>query len=98
MDAQITENLGNLAKVGIAELEDFVTAKEFTSQDLGKARVITSLISAYARLKQAEGAQQATTFMMARELANDKQELRAYIAATMPDHAVIKALKEPAAA
>lgn len=47
-------------------------------------RSVSAIISAWTRLEQTRSAREATQFLMARELAENQEQLRAYLKLTMP--------------
>lgn len=84
--------LGMLAEKAIKSLDDFFGRKDYTNKDIGAARIATAIISAWTRQSQTKSAEKTTLFMVARELASDKQQLAEYIRLTMPDLPIVKAL------
>lgn len=84
----------NLAAQAMKELQKFFGRKEATSKDIGVARVATSVLSAWTRQQQTKSAADTTKFMVARELASDKDQLAEYIRLTMPDYPLVKALQK----
>lgn len=93
MEKMSTETkFGLLAEQAITALQRFFKKKENTTKDVGMARVATSVLSAWTRQQQTKSAENATRFMVARELASNKDQLAEYIRVSMPDFAVTKAL------
>lgn len=90
-DTQFT----GLASQAMDKLANFLSDDEPSSKAIGAARIAASVLSAWTRHKQTEGAREATTFMIARELATNKEELRHYLAVAMPSHDLTKALPAP---
>lgn len=88
------QRFADLAGQAMDNLRKFFRKKERTSRDIGVARVATSVLSAWTRQQQTKSAAEATRFMVARELATDKEQLAEYIRLTMPDYPVAKALPE----
>jgi hypothetical protein len=86
-----------LANQAIHSLGSFLDGSDHTKEDIGVARIASSVISAWTRHKQTEGAREATTFMMARELANDSETLARYLAVALPKSPVMRAIGQPAA-
>ena len=84
--------LEQVAKQAMSELQKFFRKKEATTKDVGVARVATSVLSAWTRQQQTKSASDTTKFMVARELASDKEQLAEYIRLTMPDFPLVKAL------
>jgi len=66
---------------------------ELVDNDLTTARLAATVISSWTRLKQAERAQEAVYFSMARELAGDRAQLEQYIKLSMPDVPLVKVLE-----
>jgi len=52
--------------------------------ELGVGRIACAIISAWTRLQQTESARQATTFVMARELAENTDQLKEYLRVSLP--------------
>jgi hypothetical protein len=65
---------------------------ELMDTDIDTARLASSVLSTWSRLKQAERAQEAVYFNMARELATDKAQLEQYIKLSLPDVPLVKVL------
>lgn len=86
------KKLSNLADQAISTLTKFFRQGDHTGKDVGVARVATSVLSAWTRQQQTKSAEKATMFMVARELASDKEQLAEYVRLTMPDLGLIKAL------
>ena len=82
----------SLADQAIGSLQQFFRKKERTTKDVGVARVATAVLSSWTRQQQTKSAEKATMFMVARELANDKEQLAEFIRLTMPDLSIVKAL------
>lgn len=57
-----------------------------------KAKLALGYLGVVAKREQTASARDATNFMMARELADDKEQLERYIRATMPSSRIIKEL------
>ncbi len=89
------QKLGSLADQAINNLGKFFNRKERTSQDIGVARVATSVLSAWTRQQQTKSAERTTMFMLARELATDRDQLAEYVRLTMPDASIVKLLPQP---
>ncbi len=94
MTTNTEEKLGSLAEKAISSLGDFFNQEEHTSKDIGAARIATAILSSWTRHAQTKSAEKATMFMVARELASDKEQLTEYVRLTMPDLGLIKALPE----
>lgn len=89
------EKFGSLASDAMTTLTRFFHQKERTSKDVGVARVATAVLSSWTRQQQTKSAEKATLFMVARELASDKEQLAEYVRLTMPDLSIVKALPPP---
>jgi hypothetical protein len=86
------DQLKSLASEAMGKLSDFFRLGEHGSKDIAVARVSTAVISAWTRYEQTKGAEKATMFMVARELASDKEQLAQYVAVSMPEMGFMKAL------
>jgi hypothetical protein len=84
--------IDELARLARRRVADFLKADDHTTMQIAEIRVATGVLATYARVKQTAGAREALTFMMARELAGDREQLADYIRATMPGAAIVKAL------
>lgn len=73
-------------------LVSFFRSKDRSPAAIRAAIVASSSIATYGRMYTAERADRATDFLVAREIAADKEELRRYISATQPDHPLVKKL------
>jgi hypothetical protein len=72
--------------------EFFDNRKKRTSMDVATARIATTVLSTHSREKQAAGAADALSFMIARELASNKAQLERFLTAAMPYAPIVKAL------
>lgn len=59
---------------------------------IASARIAATVLSSCTRFEQVRRASDAMNFMMARELASDQGQLQRYMALTMPESRVTKAL------
>lgn len=64
-----------------------------SDKDISVARIAASSLSTYAKLVQTENAQQGLAYNIARDLAQNPEQLAAYIKATMPDTGFIEVMK-----
>ena len=85
-------NYESVARQALNQLARIFSKQEFDSKDLAMGRLAATTLSAHSRIRQADGARIATTFMMARELAQSPEELAAYITLTMPSHPLARAI------
>lgn len=86
------KKLTNLADQAIDTLGDFFKKDDRGSKDIGVARVATAVLSAWTRQQQTRSAEKTTMFMVARELASNKEQLAEYVRLTMPDLSIVKML------
>ena len=84
----------NLSNKAIEALEEFLDSDDSGKEALGRARVAGSILSAWTRHRQTLGARDATSFMLARELAEDREELLKYVALAMPENLLVKQLSD----
>lgn len=89
--------LERLTNQAIATLSEFLGSDDVDTKQIGRARVAASVLSNWSRLQQVRSAREATTFMMARELAQDHETLERYLRAAMPNSPMVKALPVPPA-
>jgi hypothetical protein len=76
-------------------LHAFFDNKEHrTSVDVATARIASSVLATNAREKQAAGAADALSFMIARELSSDKTQLEKFLTAALPNAPIVRALPE----
>lgn len=91
--AAMAGNFDEVAQLAIKRLKNFLQAEEVSEQALSGARVAASVLSAYTRYQQTDSAREATRFMMARELAQNPEDFRRYLAVACPQvpvHAMIE--------
>ena len=86
------KKLAGLADQAMGTLNRFFRQDDRTGKDIGVARIATAVLSAWTRQQQTKSAEKATMFMVARELASDKEQLAEYVRLTMPDLNIVKAL------
>mgnify|MGYP001591466908 CR=1 FL=1 len=91
---ETTRDLDVLGAEAVGALRKFLALPEYTSLDIGKARVAASALSAWTRNKQTESARETNFLILARELANDKAEFRRFVQVAMPSAPVLKALSD----
>ncbi len=78
--------LQELAKTSVAQLLDFF-AKEKKSEDHYKtAGLAMRALSTWVRLLQVQSSNENRAFRLASRLAEDREQLKAYIQATMPNY------------
>ena len=90
--SEAMQDLDVLGAEAVSALRKFLTQAEYTSLDIGKARVAASALSAWTRNKATESAQQSNFLVLARELAVNKAEFRKFVKIAMPNAPIVKAL------
>jgi len=83
-----------LALKAMEKISDFFKESNHDGKDFAVVRVGTAVLGAWARNQQTRSAEKATMFMVARELATDKEQLRKYIGLTMPESGVLTSIPE----
>lgn len=95
MEQEATQVLAGLAKRAMGALEEFFdSGAEVDSKAIGRARVASSVLSAWARERATQSATETRQVLMARELAENKEQLELYLKAAMPSAPVVKAIPE----
>lgn len=89
--------IDSLGERVVKELHEFFSIKREsrTDEDLKSARLAQATLGACAKLKQHESAIAAVNFAMARQLAEDKEELAKYVRLSLPRHPITLALAKP---
>jgi hypothetical protein len=88
-----SDRLEPLIEPAVKVLKGLFTGVNIEDNDISTARIAASSLATWSRLKQAERAQEAIYFSMARELASDKDQLAQYIKATLPDVPIARVLE-----
>jgi hypothetical protein len=93
------ETLRLFASEAIAFLRDYfaqggAAALAKDSRVQTDARIAVAAIATWTRSAQTRGASRALDYQMARDLAENKDELRRYVEITFPGHGLVKALKD----
>jgi len=88
-----SDRLEPLVTPAINVLKKLFTGASTEEEDIATARIAASSLATWSRLKQAERAQEAVYFNMARELANDREQLAIYIKASLPDVPIVRVLE-----
>lgn len=91
-DPEVVRDIDSLGAEAVSALRKFLAMGDVTGADINRARVAASAFSAVTRVRQTEGAREATFLMLARELANNKDEFREYVKIGMPTAPILKAL------
>lgn len=74
--------------------EFFDSGAEVDTKAIGRARVASSVLSTWARERATQSATETRQVLMARELAENKEQLERYLKAAMPGAPVVKAIPE----
>lgn len=83
-----------LEEEAIGQLLKFMRAKTKTEELFKAAKVAGTALSNSTRHFQTKSAGQATDFMIAREIAKDKDEMAKFMKLIRPSMPIMKALKE----
>src|SRR5688572_30439535 len=89
------QKAGDVADLSLAVIERFLkddSEDELTVRALARIKYASTMISAFAKLEQTNGARQALSFAMARELSDNPEEFRRYVTVSMPEHPMTKVL------
>lgn len=89
---EAAQNLDLLGAEAVGVLRKFLQQPDYTSHDIGKAKMAMGSLASWAKIKQTESARESNFIMLARELAEDKQQFRKLVSAVMPGSAIVKAL------
>lgn len=89
-----SQRLEPMISGAVQTLERVFQPGEHDEQELIVARLASSVLATWAKLKQSERAQEAVYFTMARELAKDSDQLADYVRRTMPDVPLSKELNK----
>lgn len=87
----LSEDMSEVARESISSILKFLKHPSPGKMDLAKAKVAGGTLASYTRAQQTESALKATEFMIARDIAKDRDELRRYIKLTAPAHPMLKA-------
>lgn len=83
-----------LAHDAIHALRKFITMPDPTSLTIGSARVSASALASWSRNQQSLTSRESNLLMLARELAEDKQEFRKFVKFGMPNAPIVQALSK----
>ncbi len=76
----------------VKTLKRILTDKTHSEDDLAIGRLASATLSTWAKLKQTEGAREAVFYSMARDIAENPEQLAHYIKVTLPDVPLAQAL------
>lgn len=93
-DFKIDALMKDLALKSIGVLSDFLSNPTEAKDKVLAVKAAQVSLSNYTRHEQTQGARDATTFMMARELAQNPDELAHYMKVAMPSSQVTKAIPQ----
>ena len=79
----------DLANDAIGHLSLYLKSDTQSEKAIPGARIAATVLSAYTRFIQTEGAREAARFMMAREITSDPEKLAEYVRVSVPDPALI---------
>lgn len=91
-DIRIESEMKSLAIDSIAKLRNFLANPSEDKSTVLALKAAQVSLSNYTRHEATQGAREATTFMMARELASNAEELEHYMKVAMPSSPVTKAI------
>ena len=80
----IEQRFDDLALEALGSLKEAIRAGDGSKESLALARLAVGAISGWTRYRATQRARDATTFQVVRAIAGNPEELRAYIAATLP--------------
>ena len=89
----IRQKLETVAEAALDVIDGFLKQEEPDETQIARAKIACTTVSAFTRFEQTTGAREATTVVMARELSKNEADLKRYLTAALPNHAVIKALR-----
>ena len=87
-----SERLDAVSEDAVKALRSFFKQDDFTTKDIGRAKVAATVVSTWGRILQTENAKEATILMLAREVATTKDQLRDILERIVPESDLIKAL------
>lgn len=80
-----TNNLDEMFKKAVNEINHFFDNKLITKEDVQKARIASSAMSMYQRFRATVNAETSLKYKVCKDLAKDKSELEKYIKITAPN-------------
>lgn len=89
---EVVRDVELLGAEAISILRKFLSQAEFTKLDLERARVAQSTFASWTRNRQTENARESNFLILARELAEDKNQFRRFVRLGMPNAPILKAL------
>lgn len=90
---EVVKDLDLLGAEAVSALRKFLAGQDnATSLDIGKARVAASALSAWTRHRQTESARESNFLVLARELAENKEQFKKFVRVAMPNAPILAAL------
>lgn len=80
------------AEEAIEVVREFLRNPSAEREQMARVKYASSMVSNYVKHEQTQSAREATNFMMARELAQNSEQLAEYLKAASPSAPVLKAL------
>jgi hypothetical protein len=96
LEGVIEAEAGDLALLSIRKMRSFIENPSADKGDIQALKAAQTAYSNYTRLKATKSAEEATTAMLARSLAESPDQLKHYMAVAMPSSPLTKALNPPA--
>lgn len=94
MKRQLDQEIENATEQAVKRIRQFLAKESPTSSEVAAARIATSTLASYARVRQADGAREAMVAMMARELSEDRPHLRRLLRIGSVEDSPLRALAE----
>jgi hypothetical protein len=80
-----SERLDPIVDDAVQALRRVLKAGDHDEAEIQQARIASSVLSTWSKLKQTDRAQEGMYLTMARDLAEDRDELARYIELTLPE-------------
>jgi len=93
-EPELVRDIELLGAESVSALRKFLSMREITSVDIGRAKIAQDAFASYTRHRQSDSAREGNVILLARELAKDKDELRKFLKLGMPNAPIIKSLSE----
>lgn len=88
------KQLDSVAELSLDRVKELLSSPDRPAATISELRVLSSLVSSWAKYQQTRSAHAALTFMMAREVAGDRKQLIEILRAAMPDSPILEAIKD----
>lgn len=96
LEGVIEAEAADLALASIRKMRSFIEHPNNDPEEAKALKAAQTAYSNYTRIKQTKSAEEATTAMLARSLAENPSDLKHYLAVAMPSSPLVKALHPPA--